>query len=291
MDYGKYCFDGSKRFTLAAVQMDGENEDKKAGQRRLAENREKIRQLQDRLYAQGNQSLLVIFQAMDAAGKDGTINHVFSGANPEGIQVTSFKTPSQDELGHDYLWRVYRAVPPYGTIGVFNRSHYEEVLIGKVLNLPKDQNRRVSGGRDLWNYRYRQMNDFERHLTENGYTVLKFFLQVSKDVQYERFMARLDDPGKNWKFAASDLDTRALWDEYMEAYRDCINATATAYAPWYTIPADKKWFMRLLVSEIVADTLEKMKPDYPELSGREKEELEYCRDRLEREEITQNPSE
>lgn len=282
MDFGKFIFDGSRRFTANSVKTSDTHgvKDKESGLKRLEENKKKIQLLQDRLYAERNQGLLVLFQAMDAAGKDGTVNHVFSGINPEGIQVTSYKSPSKTELEHDYLWRIHKEMPPLGSIGVFNRSHYEDVLIAKVLGLPKAQGLSGRVLKNTWQNRYRQINDYERYLYENGYTILKIFLNVSKETQYDRFMARLDVPAKNWKFEKTDLDTRNLWDEYMKAYRECINATATDYAPWAVVPADKKWYMRLLVSEMVLSALKKMNPKYPKLSQNELDDLKLCRERL-----------
>ena len=258
--------------------------DKEKALKRLQENVAKMAALQDKFYAQDRESLLLVFQAMDSAGKDGAVKHVMSGLNPQGVQVYSFKQPSAEELDHDYLWRIHRCLPERGNIGIFNRSYYEEVLVGRVPDLPASQKlplRCLTG--DLWEKRYRQIRDFERYLTENGTTVVKFFLNISKKEQKKRFLARSDDEAKNWKFSAADIAERAHWNDYMAAYEACINATASKDAPWYVIPADKKWFARLLVSEIVVEQLEKLNPQYPEVSGEQKAALQECRRRLEEE--------
>lgn len=254
---------------------------KAEGRRLLEKNVERMARLQDRFYAQDREALLLIFQAMDSAGKDGAIKHVMSGLNPQGVQVYAFKQPSAEELDHDYLWRINRRLPERGNIGIFNRSYYEEVLVGRVHNLPVTQKlppRCLT--EDLWNRRYRQLRDYERYLTENGITVVKFFLHISREEQRRRFLDRIDDEAKNWKFSASDIAERGHWDEYMRAYEDAINATASREAPWYVIPADKKWFARLLISEIVVRQLEKLDPRYPEVGEEQKAALLRCREQL-----------
>lgn len=254
---------------------------KAEGRRLLEKNVERMARLQDRFYAQDREALLRIFQAMDSAGKDGAIKHVMSGLNPQGVQVYAFKQPSAEELDHDYLWRINRRLPERGNIGIFNRSYYEEVLVGRVHNLPVTQKlppRCLT--EDLWNRRYRQLRDYERYLTENGITVVKFFLHISREEQRRRFLDRIDDEAKNWKFSASDIAERGHWDEYMRAYEDAINATASREAPWYVIPADKKWFARLLISEIVVRQLEKLDPRYPEVGEEQKAALLRCREQL-----------
>lgn len=254
---------------------------KAEGRRLLEKNVERMARLQDRFYAQDREALLLIFQAMDSAGKDGAIKHVMSGLNPQGVQVYAFKQPSAEELDHDYLWRINRRLPERGNIGIFNRSYYEEVLVGRVHNLPVTQKlppRCLT--EDLWNRRYRQHRDYERYLTENGITVVKFFLHISREEQRRRFLDRIDDEAKNWKFSASDIAERGHWDEYMRAYEDAINATASREAPWYVIPADKKWFARLLISEIVVRQLEKLDPRYPEVGEEQKAALLRCREQL-----------
>lgn len=247
----------------------------------LEKNIQKMRELQDKLYASDKYSLLLIFQAMDAAGKDSTIKHVMSGLNPQGTQVYSFKQPSKEELDHGYLWRIFKSLPERGRIGIFNRSHYEEVLVVKVHNLLKYQQiPEELIDSSIWQKRYEQINNFEKYLYQNGTVVLKFFLHISKEEQKERFIARIDDPTKNWKFSAADVEERKYWDEYQKAYQDAIKATSKKYAPWYIIPADKKWFARLLVSEIIVEALKKLKLEYPKLSEDQKKELLECRNIL-----------
>lgn len=247
----------------------------------LDKNIEKMIELQDRLYASDKYSMLLVFQAMDAAGKDSTIKHVMSGLNPQGTQVYSFKQPSKEELDHGFLWRIQKAVPERGRIGIFNRSHYEEVLVVKVHDLLKYQQLpQELIDEKIWQKRYDQINDFEKYLAENGTIVLKFFLHISKDEQKERFLARIDDKTKNWKFSAADVEERKFWDDYQKAYEEAIIATSKKQAPWYIIPADKKWFARLLVSEIIVETLKKLDLQYPELSEDQITELQKCKESL-----------
>lgn len=237
----------------------------------LAEDIEKLSALQGKLYAQDRYSVLIIFQAMDAAGKDGTIKHVMSGINPQGCQVYSFKQPSAEELDHDYLWRINRCLPERGRIGIFNRSQYEDVLIAKVHPeiILSNKLPGVTSLEDVtpkfWKKRYRQINDYERYLTENGTIVIKFFLNVSKDEQKRRFLARLEDEAKNWKFSTSDLKERSYWDDYMKAYSDMLTHTSTEDAPWYVIPADNKWFMRYAVGRILCERMGELDLHYPEM--------------------------
>lgn len=260
--------------------------DKQAGKKLLLENTEKLMKLQDKLYAHDKYSILIIFQAMDAAGKDGTIKHVMSGINPQGCQVFSFKQPSAEELDHDYIWRIYKSLPERGRIGIFNRSHYEDVLVAKVhpsivLNGKLPDIKKVEDVDDkFWKKRYRQINDMERHLSENGTIIIKFFLNVSHEEQEERFLARLDDESKNWKFSASDLKEREYWDDYMKAYSDMLTHTSTDEAPWYVIPADKKWFMRYIVGEIICHRMEKLDIHYPSLTDDAKQEIEKAKQAL-----------
>lgn len=245
---------------------------KQDAKEQLARDVEKLAELQDMLYAQDRYSVLVIFQAMDAAGKDGTIKHVMSGINPQGCQVYSFKQPSAEELDHDYLWRISRSLPERGRIGIFNRSQYEDVLIAKVhpeiilsSKLPGIKTLEDINA-DFWKRRYRQINDFERYLTENGTVILKFFLNVSKEEQKKRFLERLNDPAKNWKFSSSDIDERQFWDDYMNAYADVLTETSTEVAPWYVVPADNKWFMRYAVGRIICERMKQLDLHYPKLS-------------------------
>jgi PPK2 family polyphosphate:nucleotide phosphotransferase len=235
--------------------------------------------LQSELYAANRYSLLVIFQAMDAAGKDSAIAHTLSGLNPQGCDVVSFKQPSIEELNHDFLWRHYKALPQCGRIGVHNRSHYENVLVTKVhpellLNehLPRiDKVKKAD--KKFWKQRYESIRTFEHHLADSGIIMIKFFLYLSKDEQKKRFLSRIDDPEKNWKFSASDVSEREFWDDYMKAYEKAIQETATEQSPWYVIPADKKWFTRIAISSIILETMMKLKLEYPVLAKEEKEKL------------------
>lgn len=253
---------------------------KQEAKEQLIKDVEKLAELQSMLYAQDRYSILVIFQAMDAAGKDGTIKHVMSGINPQGCQVYSFKQPSAEELDHDYLWRINRSLPERGRIGIFNRSHYEDVLIAKVhpeivLSAKLPDIKTVNDiNADFWKRRYRQINDFERYLTENGTVILKFFLNVSKAEQKKRFAERLNDPAKNWKFSSADIKERQFWDEYMKAYADVLTETSTEIAPWYVIPADNKWFMRYAVGRIICERMKELDLHYPRLSNEELDKLE-----------------
>ena len=247
----------------------------------LEQNIEKMIELQDKLYAQDKYSLLLIFQAMDAAGKDSTIKHVMSGLNPQGTQVYSFKQPSKEELDHGYLWRIQKVVPERGRIGIFNRSHYEEVLVVKVHDLLKNQPLPQDLiDKNVWQKRYEQISNFENYLFENGTVILKFFLHVSKDEQKERFLARIEDQSKNWKFSAADVEERKYWVDYQKAYEEAISATSKKNTPWYIIPADKKWFARLLVSEIIVETLKKLSLDYPKLSKEQLADLQKSKEAL-----------
>lgn len=243
----------------------------------------RIAHYQDILYAQDNYALLIIFQAMDAAGKDSTIKHVMSGINPQGCQVFAFKAPSAEELDHDYLWRCNKALPERGRIGIFNRSYYEEVLVSRVHPeiLDKQQLPSKLRGKGLWKKRFEQINNYEKYLVENGTVILKFFLNVSKKEQKKRFLARLNDPEKNWKFADSDAVDRELWDKYMHAYEDCLSNTSTSWAPWHVIPADSKPFCRLAVGYIIAETLKNLDLHYPVVSEEKKKALEKARKLLE----------
>lgn len=252
---------------------------KAQAERALAAGVARLAELQDRLYADDRWSLLLIFQAMDAAGKDGTIKHVMSGVNPQGCQVYSFKAPSAEELDHDFLWRTTRCLPERGRIGVFNRSYYEEVLVVKVHpELLKRQRlpERLIGKR-IWEGRYASIVDFERHLARNGTVVRKFFLHVSREEQKRRFLKRIEDPGRNWKFSASDSAERQHWDAYQDAYQDLIRATASAEAPWYVIPADHKWYSRAVVASAVIDALASLDLRYPVVDAAQRAELAEAR--------------
>jgi len=251
----------------------------------LADGVKKLASLQDVLAAQDRWGLLIILQAMDAAGKDGTIKHVMSGVNPQGVDVWPFKTPSAEELHHDYLWRSTKCLPQRGHIGIFNRSYYEEVLVVRVHpeilkneKLPEPQ---VT--KHIWRERFEDINCFEQYLTRNGIAVVKFFLHLSKKEQKKRFLERLDTPEKNWKFSSADVQEREFWDAYQEAYEEMIQHTSSSHAPWYVVPADNKWFTRLVVAQAVVDALKQMDLKYPKVSSAEKTALAKARQQLENE--------
>lgn len=251
----------------------------------LAEGVNKLSELQDILAAQDRWGLLLIFQAMDAAGKDGTIKHVMSGVNPQGVRVWSFKAPSAEELQHGYLWRTMKCMPGRGQIGIFNRSYYEETLVVRVHPqvLENEKLPKPLVTKHIWQERFEDINNFERYVTRNGIAILKFFLHLSKKEQKRRFMERLDNPEKNWKFSSADVKEREFWDAYQAAYEDVIRHTASKYAPWYVVPADNKWFTRLVVSHAVVDALKAMSLKYPKVSGAEKTALAEARKQLENE--------
>ncbi len=258
--------------------------DKEAGKGKLAADIDRLAEYQNILYAQNKYAVLIIFQAMDAAGKDSTIKHVMSGVNPQGCQVFSFKNPSSEELDHDYLWRIHKCVPERGRIGIFNRSYYEETLVVRVhpellvaQNLPKFDSDKI------WHQRFEQINDFERYLTTNGTVIIKFFLHVSKAEQKQRFLERIESPSKHWKFSAADIKEREYWDDYQAAYTDVFNRTSTEAAPWYIIPADRKWYTRLAVADIICSRLEKLNLAYPTLSSEQEAKLSAAKQILERE--------
>ena len=283
MKIEKFLAQPGEKINLSKISTDDTQKfaDKSEANKILDENIEKMQELQNRLYASDKYSLLLIFQAMDAAGKDSTIKHVMSGLNPQGTQVFSFKKPSEEELDHGYLWRISKALPERGRIGIFNRSHYEEVLVVRVHDLIKYQKLPEEAmTNDIWQKRFEQINNFEKYLYENGTIILKFFLNVSKEVQKERFLERIEAKSKNWKFAEADLKERGFWKEYQKCYQEAISATSKDYAPWYIIPADKKWFMRLLVSEIIVKKLESLNLKYPELSKEQLQALEKCKQQL-----------
>ncbi len=256
---------------------------KEQAEERLVEGAQRLSELQALLYAQDRWSLLLIFQAMDAAGKDGTIKHVMSGVNPQGCQVFSFKVPSEEELDHDFLWRSTKCLPERGRIGIFNRSYYEEVLVVRVhpelLGHEKLPPKLVT--KDIWSERFEDITAFERYLTRNGVIIRKFFLHLSKKEQKQRLLSRLEEPAKNWKFSTADLEERKHWDEYMEAYEDMIRHTATEAAPWYVVPADHKWFTRLVVAEVIVETLESLHLSFPEVDQAKRKELAAVRKKLE----------
>ncbi|HSI14870.1 MAG TPA: polyphosphate kinase 2 family protein [Chthoniobacter sp.] len=278
-----YCVTNGKKFRLKDFDPDDTGElkaeDKPRAKEALQTGIEALAQLQDVLYAQDRWSLLLVFQAMDAAGKDGTIKHVMSGVNPQGCQVSSFKAPSNLDLDHDYLWRCQKELPERGRIGIFNRSYYEETLVVRVhpeflagQKLPK-----ICVTKHIWKERFEDIRGFERYLHRNGTIVRKFFLHVSKKEQQKRFLARLDLPEKNWKFSANDAKERGFWDDYMVAYEDTIRETATEDSPWYVVPADNKWFTRVIVASAVIDALASLNLEYPKVSAAQQKELAQAR--------------
>jgi PPK2 family polyphosphate:nucleotide phosphotransferase len=262
----------------------GSLKSKKESKKLLKQNIKRMQKLQAKLYAENKYSVLLIFQAMDAAGKDGTIKHVMSGLNPQGTQVFSFKQPSSEELEHGFLWRINKALPERGRIGIFNRSHYEEVLIVRVHNLLKNQKiPQELINDDIWQTRFKEINNFERYLYENGTIILKFFLHVSREEQKHRFLERIEKKSKNWKFSAGDIEERNYWDDYMQCYEEAISATSKTHAPWYVIPADKKWFMRYAVSSVIIESLEKLNLSFPVLSEEQMQKLDEYKNKLENE--------
>ncbi|HTS66561.1 MAG TPA: polyphosphate kinase 2 family protein [Candidatus Acidoferrales bacterium] len=248
---------------------------KQDAKEKLAEGVKLLAEYQDKLYAQDIYGVLIIFQAMDAAGKDGAIKHVMSGLNPQGTQVTSFKSPSSEELDHDYLWRCFKALPERGHIGIFNRSYYEEVLVVRVHPefLEKQKLPPEARGKKLWQHRFDEINNFEKYLTRNGIVVLKFFLNVSREEQKRRFLERIDRADKNWKFSVADAKERGYWNDYMKAYEDCLSNTSTKYAPWYVIPADDKPLARLAVAFVIHERLKELGLKYPKVSDEQKQRL------------------
>ena len=274
---------GKSDFKLSKIKTDstGSFKSKEESLTRLGNNIEKLTELQDKLYAESKYGVILLIQAMDTAGKDGIIKHVMSGFNPQGTRVFSFKQPSIEELKHDYLWRANIHLPERGQIGIFNRSYYEEMLIVRVHNLIEHQNlpeKLITD--DIWKERFRQVNDYEKYLSENGFIVIKLFLHISKDEQKQRLLARIDDKAKNWKFSEADLTERKFWDNYMECYEKMIENTNTSHNPWFVIPSDKKWFARLTVSEIIVQQLEKLELAYPQLNESQKQSLDLCKKRL-----------
>jgi PPK2 family polyphosphate:nucleotide phosphotransferase len=253
---------------------------KDKGAAALADAKAALVDLQDRFFAQADRALLIILQAIDAAGKDGTIKHVMSGINPEGVDVYSFKAPSATERAHDYLWRHQRALPELGRIAVFNRSHYENVLITRVHPEMLWPRTAALDSKDIWQQRYRDINDWERYLSDNGTIIVKLFLNVSKGEQERRFLKRIDEPEKNWKFSVADLRERAFWDDYQRAFQDMLSHTSTDWAPWHVIPADHKWFSHLSVSAVLLETLRDLNPQYPQVNAAAKAELAEAKKQL-----------
>ncbi len=278
-----YKTDGHRRVKLDDFPTSGKNDgiEKEKILKQTEKNQEKITELQDKLYADGKEGIIIVLQAMDAAGKDSTIKHVLSGVNPQGVKVTSFKQPNSTELAHDYLWRVNEALPRRGMIAIFNRSYYEDVLVVKVHDLYKGYNmasRTIDDSEEeFFARRLKQLSNYEEYLYDNSYRIVKIFLHVSPEEQKKRFLERIDDKAKNWKFSSSDLKERAYWNDYMDAYEDAINATATEHSPWYIIPADQKWYTRYLVSEAIVSVLEACHSKYPQLDKENIEHLALCK--------------
>jgi PPK2 family polyphosphate:nucleotide phosphotransferase len=288
-DLGKVFVKPSQAVSLAKEfdsDYTGDFPDKAEAEEALRSNIELLMEQQDMLYASSSQSLLLIFQALDAAGKDGTIKHVMSGVNPQGCQVYNFKAPSSEELRHDYLWRTTRCLPERGRIGIFNRSYYEEVLVVRVHPelLASQHLSPKEGGPHLWKRRFEEINNFERYITNNGIVVLKFFLNVSRKEQKKRFLKRIEQKEKNWKFSAADIRERQFWDKYMIAYEEVFSHTSTSWAPWFVIPADHKWFTRLCVSQIIVATLKALALKYPKPTKEQLDELEKAKQGLLKEE-------
>jgi PPK2 family polyphosphate:nucleotide phosphotransferase len=288
MDYEKFRVAEGKKLNLKdhKTGFTGDYKGKTEAKEDLEKNVGRLSELQDVLYAQNTQSLLIIFQAMDAAGKDGAIKHVMSGLNPQGCQVFSFKQPSAEELDHDFLWRCAKNTPERGRIGIFNRSYYEEVLVVRVhpeILQSQPLSADLKNDKNIWKKRFGQIRNFETYLAENGVHVLKFFLNISKEEQKARFLARIEEPEKNWKFSATDARERAYWSDYMKAYEEALAATSTEESPWYVVPADKKWFTRVAVSEIIAQKLESMDLHYPKVSYEHKQDLLKAKELLESE--------
>jgi len=292
MDYTKYIFPTDRSRKLSDFRTDdtGTFSNSKEAEEELAEGIKQLSKIQNKLYAQDKYSLLIIFQAMDAAGKDSTIKHVMSGINPQGCNVTSFKAPSVEELDHAYLWRCMKVTPAKGDIGIFNRSYYEEVLVTRVhpeilagQRLPIDYSR-IIPDQSLWLQRYNDINNFEKYLINNGTIILKFFLNVSKEEQKKRFFKRIEDPGKNWKFSDRDVEERKFWNDYQVAYEQAFFHTSTALVPWYVIPADHKWFMQIAVCQVIIEILNSLGIDYPELNSKQIENLKKGKQLLSEEE-------
>lgn len=281
----KYIYDGSSRF------VPGKFDTKETGGltkeqavERMNANLPKIDELQKKLYAEKKEGIIFLFQAMDAAGKDGTIQAVLSCLSPHGVKEYAFKSPNATELAHDYLWRIHHCVPERGQIAIFNRSHYEDVLIGKVHKLYKNQSKAdYIKLNEVMKNRYEDIRNFEKHLYNNSVRIVKIYLNVSKEEQAKRFLSRLNEPQKYWKFSSADLKEREYWDEYQKAFADAVNQTAMEYCPWYVVPADHKWYMRYLVSQIILDTLKEMNPKFPKVSQQMLENFDEARESLEKE--------
>ena len=287
MDNKQYRYVGHNfKIKQAPTFVEDSSNELKAIKKQIKKNVKRIHEAQEKMYAQRKYGVLVVFQAMDAAGKDSMITHIFSGVNPVGFKVANFKQPTSNELRHDYLWRINRELPLRGNIGVFNRSYYEDVLVSRVhpeiilnANLPQIHSLKDVND-DFFANRYQDIHEYENYLTRNGYVVMKFFLHVSKEEQRQRFLARIDTPEKNWKFSAADIRERRYWDQYQTAYEKAINATASKENPWYVIPSDDKWYSRLIVSDILTKQIEKLPLSYPTMTPQQKGELAEARQML-----------
>lgn len=279
-------FNGNGKFKIddCATSAYIDKEEREKYEELTAQNTARIAELQDKLYAEAKEGLVILIQAMDAAGKDSTIRHVMSGVNPQGCKVTSFKQPSKEEAAHSFMWRAFKAMPARGYIGIFNRSYYEDVLVVRVHDMQKTYampERCIDMPSDeFFDKRLKHINNFEEYLWDNGIRVMKIFLHVSADEQKKRFLKRIDDQSKNWKFSEADMKERALWDEYQKTYQETIDATGTKHSPWYVIPADQKWYARYLVSEAIVDVLEEIDPQYPELPAEQAANLAICKEQL-----------
>lgn len=287
----QYRFDGTKKFVPTKFDTDETGGlSKEEAIELMNQNLPQIDELQKKFYAEKKEGLIFLFQAMDAAGKDGTIQAVLSCLSPHGVKEYAFKAPNSTELAHDFLWRIHKNVPERGQIAIFNRSHYEDVLIGKVHKLYQTQNRAdYLKKNEILKNRYEDICNFEKYLYNNSIRIVKIYLNVSKDEQAKRFLSRLNDPKKNWKFSASDLKEREYWDEYQKAFTDAVNKTATEYCPWYVVPADHKWYMRYIVSQIILDTLKDINPKFPKVNNSMKEHFAEAKEQLEKE-LNKNPS-
>ncbi len=287
-DFSKpYRVDNGKKFRLKDFAPDDSSgvKSRKQAEKVLPLGIERMIDLQDKLYAQDRWAILLIFQAMDAAGKDGVIKHVMSGVNPQGCQVYSFKQPSAEELDHDFLWRTNKCIPERGRIGIFNRSYYEEVLVVRVHKelLEREKMPPSLVTKDIWNERFADINAYEQYLSRNGVVIRKFFLNLSKEEQKRRFLKRLDEPDKNWKLSSADIAERERWPEYMTAYEEMIQHTATPHAPWYVVPADNKWYTRLVVAAAIVHAMEDLNLHYPTVDADQRKELKAARAALEHE--------
>ncbi len=288
MKLDEFTYDGSKAIHLNSVKCGAPKELKEQKddiRNKTAENVKELSLLQEKLYADGREGLIIVFQARDAAGKDSAVKHIMSGINPAGVDVYSFKTPSKEELAHDFLWRFNKALPERGKIAIFNRSYYEDVLIVRVRRLDKTYRMpERTLGKDFFEKRYEHICNYEDELYDNGYQLVKIFLNVSKEKEKERFLERIDTPEKNWKFNPADIAERALWDDYSEAYELMINHTSSKHSPWYVVPADQKWYTHYVISEILLKRMKEIDPKFPEISPEERAKLKECREMLVNEE-------